>query len=150
MKETHRKPLSDLTNKPTPHFPEEPQIPSRFYEDISPKIRTYCILDPCNSGVKVISKILHLDVIRSLLNSIMRKIDSTRKLVPEYWLKARINKKLAACKRKYSKQVYYFFQHFMHYYHHYNVNPRTKVPNRPESHQLNGIYEDVNTYSKFW
>jgi len=123
-----------------------------FYCDLGPKVNESWLMlfDIGLHGINTTSKIIHHDTVYNLLKGIITKIDSTRKLAPEKWLRAKTRKKIPNGKKTKIQQVFNYLNHFNHFYHHYNVNTRTKIPARTITQQAQGIYEDVNSYSEFW
>jgi hypothetical protein len=120
-----------------------------FYKslDIAPKL--IFLFDTGNQGINALNKTYNLDVIKQLITTVRNKIDKSRKLIHENWLKSRIRKKLPPYGKKPFLKLFHYLNHFNLYYYFFHVSNKIKIPDRPLDQKLKGIYEDVKTYSKF-
>jgi len=138
-------PLTDITN----HLLSQKRKLTTPYSTFGEKIAKAAIFfDIGGQGLETLKKTLSQEVIGTIFTSIQNRIEKTRQLIPEPWLKSRVKKKLPLNKKSYFLNVFNYFNHYTLFYHLCHVNPQTKIISRPRLQQEKGIFEDVSSYSK--
>jgi len=126
-----RTPFKDTTNRN--QFSNE-----NFYKNVG--ATTYQlskIFDPNRYALQVMGKMLPLCSIQGILMSIKNQLESTRKVIPETWIKEKIKKKLPKVNSDLAKCFCYFNYYAHIYYCHIITNSKKFVPEQVSTDYLN-------------